>query len=304
MLEEARAEVERRRLAILPGWIGEGWWTGLDVGRLAFGRDEVARVVAGDGPEATALLRDDRWYHSLDKGYRGRAVFDPAGLTAPLARWLTERRFEPATVRFRLDRASRELDAAVRDVGAGVDDRDPLAATTALRSAVKWLQTGLLESWGERDASQGRLGTRFARIARAHGRSRLVDGLDDLVDLDEASVSRRMAAAPEWVRERHDRSWWARRHVGEAVIRDQDARDTLRVCSLYAGRRLVGPPFPAWLAIPTDGAVLAEKTARLWAIVAAEARAATGAGPSLSVCSPHPDVQPAAERPAGVVDDI
>lgn len=269
-MEEARAEVERRRVAILPRWVEEGWWTGLDIGRLAFGRAEVERAVASHAPGALALLNDDRWYHSIDKGYRGRAVFDPVGLAAPLARWLTDRRFEPATVRVRLARERRELDAAVGRVAAAIADSDPLAATTALRTAVKWFQTGLLEGWGERDSSQGRLGTRFDRAARAHGRAALVDELDALVDLDAASVARRMGAAPWWVRERHDRSWWARRHVGEAVTREEDARDTLRVCALYGGRRVVGPPFRDWLAIPTEVGVLEEKASRLSALVAAE----------------------------------
>ena len=73
---------------------------------------------------------------------------------------------------------------------------------------------------------------------------------------------------------------------------------------LDARRRLSGPPFPAWLAIPTGGAVMAEKAARLWVIDAAEAQAATGADPSLPALSPHSEVQPAPKRPASVVDDV
>ena len=34
-ISEARAEVERRRVALLRPWIDEGWWTGLDIGSLA-----------------------------------------------------------------------------------------------------------------------------------------------------------------------------------------------------------------------------------------------------------------------------
>lgn len=266
-IEAARAEVERLRLAILPRWIDEGWWTGLEVGRLAFGRAEIALALATDGPGTASLMDDDRWYHSIDKGYRGRAVYDPSGLAAPLARWLTDRRFEPVTVRGRLARERRELDDAIRLVTASIADRDPLAATTALRLGVKWLQTGLLEGWGERDSSLGRLGTRFAQSARAHGRSALVNELDAVVDLDAAPVTRRMAVAPWWVWERHDRSWRARRRVGEAVGREEDARDTLRVCALYESRRLTGPPFPDWLAIPSDLDVLAERSRRLSALI-------------------------------------
>lgn len=266
-VEAARAEVERRRVGLLGRWVVEGWWTGLDLGRLAFVRSEAVLALAPDGPGVTDLLRDDRWYHALDKGYRGRAVYDPDDLAAPLARWFTQHRFERSVVRFRLLRARREVVAAERRVRASIGGHDPVSATSALRSAVKWLQTWMLEGWGERDASLGRLGTRFERLAVAHGRPEQADVLNALSDLDEASVERRMAAAPGWVGERHDRSWRARRHVGEDVTRLQDARDTLRVCSLYAARRVSAPPFPAWLAIPTEVRPLADKAARLSALI-------------------------------------
>ena len=264
---EAQAEIERRRVALLERWIDEGWWTGLDIGRLAFGRAEVARVLAPGGPGLTELLRDDRWYHSLDKGYQGRPAFDPDGSAGDFARWLTDRRFSPSVVRFRLGRARREVEAAHRQLRACLEHRDPLAATTAVRAAVKWLQTGLLERWGERDASQARVGTRFEGVARARGRPELVDALNTLSDLDEASVERRMAAAPAWVWERHDRSWRARRHVGEVVTRLQDARDVLRVCALYELSRVVARPFPAWQAILAEAGSLEEKASHLSALI-------------------------------------
>ena len=69
--------------------------------------------------------------------------------------------------------------------------------------------------------------------------------------------------APNWVWERHDRSWRARRHVGETVSRREDARDTLRVCALYEARRVQGPPYPAWLTIPTEAGALEARAARL-----------------------------------------
>ena len=107
-----------------------------------------------------------------------------------------------------------------------------LAATKAVHAAVKWGQTWLLERWGERDNSQARLGTRFEAAAEAHGQRSLVASLNNLTDLDDDAVARRMAAAPAWVGKRHERQWRARRHVGEAVTRAQDLRDVLRVCSL------------------------------------------------------------------------
>ncbi|MDP9365979.1 MAG: nucleotidyltransferase domain-containing protein [Chloroflexota bacterium] len=263
--EEAAVEVERRRLSILPMWTAEGWWTGLDVGKLAFGAEEVARTTAD--PATLAMLDDDRWYHAVDKGYRGRAVHDPEGIAAALARWCTEHRFSPAVVSLRLARARTEVVAAERRFREAVAIGDLWSATIELRAAVKWLRAWLLEGWGERDASQGRLGTRFERLARDRGRGGLVDAVRVLDDLDEESVEWRMAAAPDWVRERHVRSWRARRHVGEEVTRTDDARDTLRVCALYAMRRSPSRPYPAWLAVPGDAAAPAEKAARLAALL-------------------------------------
>lgn len=256
----ARAEIERRRRALLPRWIAEGWWTGLDVGKLAFMRGEIDHALTADDAALPALLADDRWYHALDKGFAGRAILDPDGSTAALARWLTAHRFDPVVVACRLAREERELLAARQRFGAATIADDALAATIALRAAVKWRQTLYLEQHGERDNSLGRLGTRFAVVATAHGGAALVATLDALSDLDTDSVWRRLAAAPPWVWERHDRSWRARRWSGERVSQLEDARDTLRVCSLYGSRSLPVPPHPAWLAIPRTTAILEART--------------------------------------------
>lgn len=128
---------------------------------------------------------------------------------------------------------------------------------------MKWIWTHLLESWGERDASQSRIGTRFARLAAAHGMGALAVALDDLCDLDSASVTRKLAAAPDWVQERHDRSWRSRRHIGEPTTQEEDTRDTLRVCALCDLRCWSVGPFPAWLAISADAAALDAKVASL-----------------------------------------
>lgn len=266
-IEEARAEIERIRVAILPGWTAEGWWTGLDIGKLAYTQDEVTHALQASEPERLALLRDDRWYFGLDKGYQGRAVFDPEGLAAGLAGWFTVNRFAPSVVHLRLDRTRRELAAAHDAALAHRRSGDAVRTLIAIQAAVKWIWTHLLETWGERDASQGRLGTRFARLAAANGMDDLAVSLDDLCDLDATSVARRMAAAPDWVQERHDRSWRARHHIGEPVTQEEDARDTLRVCALYDLRRWSERPFPDWLAVPADAAALDAKIAHLSQVI-------------------------------------
>ncbi len=267
---DVRAEIERRSAAMHTRWAAEGWWTGLNIGKLAFGRREVAGAMEATGQPLTDLLRDDRWYHGLDKGFRGRAVFDADAGAAVLARWLTDHRFSPSVVRFRLARERSEVEAASRRLHASTESDDALAATISLRDAGKWLQIWLLEHWGERDASLARVSTRFEGAARAHDRPDLIDAVNRLNDLDDASVARRMAAAPAWVWEWHDRAWRARRQVGEVVTARQHARDVLRVCALFQLRRGVERPFPVWLAIPAQVGEFEEKAALLAAILGNE----------------------------------
>jgi hypothetical protein len=262
----AAAEIERRRLVLLQRWIAEGWWTGLDIGRLCFTRSEVERGLSADDATVFELLHDDRWYYSLDKGFGGRSLLDPDGVTANFVQWLTARRFAPAVVQFRLDRDRREIRAAQSDFEEAVRDSNWLAATVHLRTAVKWVQTWHLEEWGHRDNSLGRLGTRFDALASAYGATDLVARLEALSDLDAASVSRRLETAPDWVWERHDRSWRARLHVGEPVSWLQDARDTLRVCALYGMGGVTEPAYPRWLAI-LDEESIATKVAGLRRII-------------------------------------
>jgi hypothetical protein len=195
------------------------------------------------------LLADDRWYHSLDKASGGRALIDTDGLAGDLADWFTAHRFSSEVVAHRLRRERREMLAAQQAFLASVAASDMLAATGHLRTTVRWCFTLCLERWGERDNSQGRIGTRFASAAQARGANALVDTVHTLSDLTEPQVWQRLAAAPCWVRERHDRSLRARLYAGEPITALDNARDTLRVCSLYTLRRETAPPHPEWLAI-------------------------------------------------------
>jgi len=264
-VEAARAEIERRRVELVAHWATEGWWTGLDIGKLMFTRDELARKLAPSGPNNVGLLQDDRWYYSLDKGYRGRAVHDPSGLAGVLAKWFTEHRFSPPVVQWRLTRTQREVQKSHQHIRTFIGKHDPQKAANEIRFAAKWLQAYQLERWGERDTSQGRIGTRFERLAIARNKPELVDALRVLNDLNDAAVEQRMAEAPDWVWERHDRSWTARRHVGEHVSRLQDARDSLRVCALYEMGRPLQRPFPNWLGIRTEVVALDDQAAQLTA---------------------------------------
>ncbi len=260
---EAQAAIDGLRRKLLEQWADEGWWTGLDIGSLVFGCAEVESIVRHQERKVLDVLRDDRWYHSVDKGCRGRAAYDPYGLAAALARWLTDQRFSASVVNLRLQRAQSEIEKGLLDFRVVSENGDVLEATRTLRLLVKWLQTRLLEKWGERDNSFGRVGTRFERIAMTRGESSLMDALHVATDLDDDSVRQRMALAPDWVWERHDRSWRARRHIGEEVTQLQDARDVLRVCTQYAMRSVSPSPYPSWLAIPAHVESLNDKAVHL-----------------------------------------
>lgn len=261
--DRAGAAVARGREALIGQWTREGWYTGLDVGTLAFTQGEVRAVVSADPTEALHALHDARWYHSLDKGYRGAPAYDPDGLAGALARWFTATRFAPPIVAFRLDRQRRRVEQAHADLLAQIANRDAVAATATLRAGVEALRVLLLEGWGERDTSFARIGTRFERAARSRGRDDLIAILDDLSRLDDRAVPARLRAAPDPVRQRHDRSWRARSFTGEAVTPTQDARDVLRVSAHYALREAAGAPYPEWLAIETDFAALQRIAATL-----------------------------------------
>lgn len=109
-----------------------------------------------------------------------------------------------------------------------------------------------MEGWGERDNSLGRFGTWFEQVARTHEEEDITDVLNEFSYLTRDLVYARLEQAPSWVQERRDRSWKARRHIGEPVTMLQNDRDVLRVCGMYELRLINDPPYPAWLAIPAE----------------------------------------------------
>lgn len=64
---------------------------------------------------------------------------------------------------------------------------------------VKWLRVWFMESWGERDNSLGRVGSRFDRLVAARGMGAVTDALNNVASLDDEYVPQRMASAPDWV---------------------------------------------------------------------------------------------------------
>lgn len=247
----ARQAIEERRIHLLDTWTAEAHPTTLDVGRLAFRRSEVLDGAARGVEDFLPLLHDPRWFHSLDKGYQGRASHDPEGVAATLAALFTRMRFDP---RVREARVSRHRERTLQ-LRAKAEDALQLgefvAASGWVREAGQGLVVYLLERWGDRDNSLGRLGTRLDRLAAQHGQVEQVETLWRLVGLGPEQVPSGIGAAPPGVRHRHRRSYPARRLVGEDVTEWQDARDVLFVFGLRAVRG-GDPPFPSWLGLAQD----------------------------------------------------
>ncbi|HEV2065780.1 MAG TPA: hypothetical protein VGR08_03010 [Thermomicrobiales bacterium] len=114
--DRAAAEVESCRLKLLDEWSRQGWRTGLDIGRLRFTTGELARAFARGEPDPVTMLDDERWYHSIDKGYGSRAVFETDGLATALVRRFTHYRFDPNVVAARLARSAEAAEACLREI--------------------------------------------------------------------------------------------------------------------------------------------------------------------------------------------
>lgn len=258
-IDQAAHEVETCRVALLDQWMDEGFGgTSLDVGKLRFGFSEIVAMLSRPPREAVHWLDDPRWFHSLDKGYHSRAVFDPTGLGGALAAWLTDARFAPEVTDARRRINRRQLVQRYREAISALHAGDPLVADVALRESIHVLMRYLMEMWGGRDHSFARFGSRFEQAARARGEGRLAEEIFAINRLAPAEVARRMAMAPEGIRYRHRLSFAARKLVDEGVSMEQDARDVLLVFGTMRMRRnqLTHEP---WLGLETEAGLLAER---------------------------------------------
>lgn len=263
--EIAQSRIVEKRLEWIEYWEREGWRTALDVGSLAFTCTEVDAVIRAD--QVVEALADNRWFYCLDKGYQGRAVYDADGLANPLAQWFTTNRFKPEVIEFRLNRHWQMTEYHNREFMDEINRMNLLKASQALGNGVGAFETYLLEKWGKRDNSFARFGTRFERVAQHKNQNDLVESLNDLCNLNDEQVLKRIELAPDWIQQRHQRSWRARRMIGEDVTKIQDARDVLRVFSRYERMKQTDSPYPAWLAVDTDLAMLESKCTRFMQIL-------------------------------------
>ncbi|MGP3931355.1 nucleotidyltransferase domain-containing protein [Nonomuraea sp. KM88] len=243
--ERTAAHVEREQAELVDWWAASGRAQTLDLGWLAFTVAEAREAVSADAAWAVErLTRDRRWFHGMDKAFRGRPA-DPGDLlTGRFVAWLTEMRFHPAVVEARIGWWSRSAaearDRAHRERAAQRLD----AATYELREAARALRLAVLERWGERLGSMGREWTRFERMAAARGEEALAERIALLAGARAGDAAERERLAPPWLRERIDLCWEARQAVGEQVTYQQNARDQLAAFDVHVARHrpdLAGP---------------------------------------------------------------
>ena len=235
----------------------DGWSTSIDVGKLFLTQGEASGLVAGRCTLEN-LMGSERVFHALDKCYGGRPVFVTEGCdTAWLAALLTRERFSEPVVRTRqrerLSTASKHLKEARRHLKGN----DLVSAAVSVEKTARPLVPFLLENWRESDRSFGRVFTRFLREADQHGSGGIATRALDLFSLEDDDVDRRFASAPPHVVERHDRSYAARRFIGETITKPDDRRDVLYAFSWYAIRS--GEVETEWVGLETQLSAVTER---------------------------------------------
>lgn len=216
--------------------VGEGWSTSIDVGKLFLTQGEAFDLATGR-VSLESLMGSERVFHALEKCNGGRSAFVSEDCdTAQLAALLTKERFTEPVIRAR---QRERLSTAFRylHVSRGhLKLNDPVSAAVSVEQFARPLVPFLLEYWRKSDRSFGRVFTRFLGETDRHEADDLTTQLLDLYALSDQDIDRRFASAPPHVVERHDRSYTARRFIGENIRELDDQRDVLYAYSWYAIR--------------------------------------------------------------------
>lgn len=244
-------EIERRHTKLINWWASSGRAQCLDVGWLCFTDTEVAQAM-DEGPQgAASRMSDVRWFHGLDKAYGGRGVGDPDGLAHRFAQWVTAVRFQPEVTHVRagqwISAAGTARDGAQEAIAQG----DEAEATVLIRESGSALRLVLLEGWGERLGSMGREWTFFERISSDHGARKIADRLAKLCDASSDDIAARIELAPEWLRERIDLCYEARKTIGDPVSIAENARDQVAAFAVHVQKR-TPPPWDPWVGAPAS----------------------------------------------------
>lgn len=248
----AQDDLDRAQARMVDWWAASGRAQTLDVGWIGFEVGEIKRAVEKP-THFPSLIRDDRWFHGLDKMFSG--VGHGADSASALAAYASAVRFDP------VHRAAREARwwAMAEDQARVALHDDPVAATLAIRQAARALRLVLVERWAERLGSMGREWTLWQRMADARG----FDGREivELANADAALALERAERAPLWLKERIRLSYAGRQLVGEQVSEAENARDQLSAFEIHVAKRNE-PPYAEWLDVPDSD--LESKRARLF----------------------------------------
>ncbi|MYH18124.1 MAG: hypothetical protein F4132_03360 [Gemmatimonadetes bacterium] len=237
--------------------VSEGWSTSVDVGKLFLTKDEAFDLIAGRC-SLEDLMHIERVFHALDKCHGGRAAFVSEDCdTARLAALLTKERFTKPVVRARQRERLNSASKHLKEVGRHLKLNDPVSAAVSVEQLARPLVPFLLENWRESDRSFGRVFTRFLREADRNGADGIASQILHLFALEDDDVDRRFALAPPHVVERHDRSYAARRFIGEVITKHDDQRDVLYAFSWYAIRS--GEVGADWVGLGTEPSAVTER---------------------------------------------
>lgn len=263
----ARTAIDLLRRRFMASWEAEGWPTSLESGGLIFGVGEVETILRASPAGQLAMLAEPRLYQTFEKGYQAKVRYDPDGQAQRLVDWFEQIRHEPTVLAFRRELGHRWLLEQHSALLAAIVNAYPWRGTIALRDGISTAQSLLIEQAGEPGGSPAHRMTRCEQLAQRYGYADLAATLAELAALDEQHVRYRLEAAPEWVRQRHQRSWQARLYVNDTITALQDARDVLNVASQQALREASPPILPDWLAVPRDAQALIEPASRFWQVI-------------------------------------
>ena len=261
--ERTKHEVRKERTKIEERWVHEGFPTNLDIRSIVFTDREVEGILAADSVDFDELLKDDRWFHGLDKAANGRVIHDRIGVVDSFLANITELRYSEDVVSRRRRRRggtqpSCEDVQKVRDlVAEGTLIEANLAFRTLVYRFVGFLYAGKWDNSGK----LGRNCTRFEREGQSRGVGESSSRLIRLIE-NPSDSHKRLNTAPHRVRDRHRISWPARSIIGEEVTAEEDARDVL---DFFTNLRLPKETgrYPVWTGIRTARATLKNKFAEL-----------------------------------------
>ena len=260
--EKAKKRVAAVRSELMDRWVSEGFRTSLDMGSIVFTDTEVESALRMDDTEIVELLEEPRWMHGMDKGFHGKAIYDPNGWADALIGWFGNWRYRESVISFRIGKRRSNRDTCFTQAIHWLDNPEKiLEAAWAVDGAIGGTAVLMMEQWQDR-GSFSRGWTFFERRAAQEGVRDVALRLAELAHLGSEKVKERMLVAPVSVQERHRLSWQARKLIGEDVTQEQDARDVLNVLSTLEFR-YGEPPFGRWTGIDLVPDSLRKRLAQL-----------------------------------------